>query len=226
MEQVLAPNFKFKTKSFDDEKPEGGTILIRGFRKPSTKKVENIVANDLPDLKAKILQDETIRKSITGGIAPAYVTTNLIPKIIKQTYPELSDEEVEEVRQKVVADSLLSNAQIEQDGDKTFLRLSNRLININELSIDLIDSINPFQRAYEILSKSVTTSVLKAIQEGIEANRIKMDFEEANFLWPKIKAFSEKNNRPPDINSTNIEEKRMAQAIIYLKTQKRKAENG
>ncbi len=226
MEQVLAPNFKFKTKSFDGEKPDAGTILIRGLRQPSTKKVQNIIANDLPDLKAKILQDETIRKTIPGNIDPQYITTQLIPKIIKQTYPELTDAEVEEVRQQVVADSLLSNAQIVQDGDKTFLQLPNRLINITELSIDLIDSINPFQRAYEILSKSVTAAVLKSIQEGIEANRIKMEFEEATFLWPKIQAFVEKNKRHPDINATDSEEKRMAQAIIYLKTQKRKAENG
>lgn len=226
MEQVLAPNFKFKTKSFDGEKPDAGTILIRGLRQPSTKKVQNIIANDLPDLKAKILQDETIRKTIPGNIDPEYITTQLIPKIIKQTYPELTDVEVEEVRQQVVADSLLSNAQIVQDGDKTFLQLPNRLINITDLSIDLIDSINPFQRAYEILSKSVTAAVLKSIQEGIEANRIKMEFEEATFLWPKIQAFVEKNKRHPDINSTDGEEKRMAQAIIYLKTQKRKAENG
>ncbi len=226
MEQVLAPNFKFKTKSFDGEKPDVGTILIRGLRQPSTKKVQNIIANDLPDLKAKILQDETIRKTIPGNIDPVYITTQLIPKIIKQTYPELTDAEVEEVRQQVVADSLLSNAQIVQDGDKTFLQLPNRLINITDLSIDLIDSINPFQRAYEILSKSVTAAVLKSIQEGIEANRIKMEFEEATFLWPKIQAFVEKNKRHPDINSVDSEEKRMAQAIIYLKTQKRKAENG
>ncbi len=226
MEQVLAPNFKFKTKSFDGEKPDAGTILIRGLRQPSTKKVQNIIANDLPDLKAKILQDETIRKTIPGNIDPQYITTQLIPKIIKQTYPELTDAEVEEVRQQVVADSLLSNAQIVQDGDKTFLQLPNRLINITDLSIDLIDSINPFQRAYEILSKSVTAAVLKSIQEGIEANRIKMEFEEATFLWPKIQAFVEKNKRHPDINSNDSEEKRMAQAIIYLKTQKRKAENG
>ena len=226
MEQVLAPNFKFKTKSFDGEKPDGGTILIRGLRQPSTKKVQNIIANDLPDLKAKILQDETIRKTIPGNIDPEYITTQLIPKIIKQTYPELTDTEIEELRQHVVADSLLSNAQIVQDGDKTFLQLPNRLINITDLSIDLIDSINPFQRAYEILSKSVTAAVLKSIQEGIEANRIKMEFEEATFLWPKIQAFVEKNKRHPDINASDSEEKRMAQAIIYLKTQKRKAENG
>jgi hypothetical protein len=35
--------------------------------------------------------------------------------------------------------------------------MANKFINIDELNIDLIDSINPFQQAFEILSKSVTT---------------------------------------------------------------------
>ncbi len=222
MEQVLAPNFKFKTRSFDDEKTDGGTILIKGFKKPSTKKVEKIINTDLNDLKARILQDDTIRKSTVGGIDPQYVTTTLIPKIIKQTYPDLTDEEVEEVRQQIVADGLLRNAVIKEEGGKQFIQLADKFINIQDLSIDLIDSINPFQKAYEILSKQVTPQVLKSIQEGIEATRIKMDFEEANFLWPKIQSFVIEYNRQPNINANDYEEKRMAQAIIYLKNQKRK----
>lgn len=226
MEQVLAPNFKFKTKSFDDEKAEPGTILIKGFKKPSTKKVEAIINNDLNDLKAKILQDDTIKKTVVGNIDPQYVTTQLIPKIIKQTYPELSDEEVEEVRQQVVADGLLRNAAIKEEGGKQFIQLAGKFINIQDLSIDLIDSINPFQKAYEILSKTVTPTVLKSIQESIEATRIKMDFEEATYLWPKIQEFVKTHNRQPNINANDELEKRMAQAIIYLKTQKRKMANG
>ena len=222
MEQVLAPNFKFKARTFDDEKSDGGTILIKGFRKPSTKKVEKIINTDLNDLKAKILQDDTIRKSTVGGIDPNYVTTTLIPKIIKQSYPDLTDDEVEEVRQQIVADGLLRNAVIKEEGGKRFIQMADKFINIQDLSIDLIDSINPFQKAYEILSKQVTPQVLKSIQEGIEATRIKMELEEAEFLWPKIQIFFKEHNRPPSINANDYEEKRMAQAIIFLKNQKRK----
>jgi superfamily II DNA or RNA helicase len=225
MEQVLAPNFKFKTKSFDDEKAEPGTILIKGFKKPSTKKVQAIIDNDLNDLKAKILQDDTVKKTVVGNIDPQYLTTVLIPKIIKESYPELTDTEVEEVRQQVVADGLLRNAVIKEEGGNQFLVLPGKFINIQELSVDLIDSINPFQKAYEILSKTVTPEVLKSIQECIEATRIKMDFVEAKFLWPKINEFIKTHNRQPSISSNDELEKRMAQAIIYLKTQKRKMGN-
>ncbi len=222
MEQVLAPNFKFKARSFDDEKSDGGTIFIKGFKKASTKKVEKIINTDLNDLKAKILQDDTIRKSTVGGIDPKFVTSTLIPKIIKQSYPDLTDEEEEEVRQQIVADGLLRNAVIKEEGGKQFIQLADKFINIQDLSIDLIDSINPFQKAYEILSKQVTPQVLKSIQEGIEATRIKMDLDEATFLWPKIQAFVKEYNRQPNINANDYDEKRMAQAIIFLKNQKRK----
>ena len=74
-------------------------------------------------------------------------------------------------------------------GDQRFVRMAGQFINIDDLSIDLIDSINPFQKAFEILSKSVTARMLKIIQDTIEATRIEMTDEEAIVLWPKIKAF-------------------------------------
>ena len=42
--------------------------------------------------------------------------------------------------------------------------MAGKFVNINELHIDLIDQVNPFQKAFEILSKSVTKQVLKVIQ--------------------------------------------------------------
>jgi hypothetical protein len=82
--------------------------------------------------------------------------------------------------------------------------------------------VNPFQEAFEVLSKSVTAKVLKIIQDTIAATRIKMDFEEAAILWPKIQEFVKTFNRQPDINSNREDEKRMAECIIYLKEERRK----
>lgn len=47
MEQVLAPNFKFKTKLSDDDKAEPGEIKIRGFKMPSSKRVKDIIESVL-----------------------------------------------------------------------------------------------------------------------------------------------------------------------------------
>lgn len=48
--------------------------------------------------------------------------------------------------------------------------------------------INPFQQAFEILSKQVTTGVLKIIQEAIEATRIKWILKKQVFYGLKFKS--------------------------------------
>ena len=223
MEQVLAPNFKFKTKiDNEDEDVKSGEIRIRGFKEPSSKRVKDIVESDLNDLKATILQDDTMLKAMPGNIDPEVINKVLIPKIIRVKYPELSDEEIEEIRQHVVVDSVVKNGEIKEVGDQRFIRMADKFINIEDIHIDLIDTINPFQKAFEILSKSVTAKVLKVIQDTIEATRVKMDFEEAKILWPKIVEFKKMYDREPSLNANNPLERRMAECIIYLKEEKRK----
>jgi superfamily II DNA or RNA helicase len=222
MEQVLAPNWKFKTKVSDDDKAKPGEIKIRGLKEPSSKRVKDILESDLNDLKASILQDNVMLKAMPGNTDPEVINKVLIPKIIKVKYPDLSESEIEELRQHVVVDSVIKNGEIKEAGDKRFIRMAGSFVDIDDIHIDLIDKINPFQKAFEILSKSVTTRVLKVIQDTIEATRIKMDFEEAKILWPKIQEFITMYNKEPSIKSNDPLEKRMAECIIYLKEEKRK----
>jgi hypothetical protein len=226
MEQVLAPNWKFKTKIDDDDEAKPGEIKIRGLKEPSSKRVKDILETDLNDLKATILQDDQMLKAMPGNVDPEVINKVLIPKIIRVKYPDLSEDEVEEVRQHVVVDSVIKNGEIKETGDKRFIRMAGSFVDIDDIHIDLIDAVNPFQKAFEILSKSVTSKVLKVIQETIEATRIKMDFEEAKVLWPKIQEFIKMYNREPNLKSNDPLEKRMAECIIYLKDEKRKREAG
>lgn len=225
MEQVLAPNFKFKRKKSEDEISQGDNIFIRGLKEPSSERVKDIVENDLNDLKADVLNDESIIKTVPGDVIdPEVLNKVLIPKVIMKKYPDLTPEQVEEVRQFVVVDSVVKTTEIEQSGDKRLIKMGNSFINIEELSIDLIDSINPFQKAYEIMSKNVTPKVLHTIQGAIASNRIQMSFEEASTLWIQMKKFVKENGRKPDLNSSNPLEKRMAEAIVYI--QKLRRERG
>lgn len=226
MEQVLAPNFKFKTKLNDDDIAKPGEIKIRGLKEPSSKRVKDIVESDLNDLKAAILQDNTMLKAMPGNMDPEVINKVLIPKIIQIKYPNLTEDEVEELRQYVVVDSVVKNAEIKEIGDKRFIRMADSFVNIDDLHIDLIDRINPFQKAFEILSKSVTTHVLKLIQESIEINRIQVSEQEAILTWPKIKDFYATFNREPSFASLDPLEKRMAEVLLYIKDQKRKQANG
>lgn len=223
MEQVLAPNFKFKAKKGDDFEPTPpGTMKIGGFKEPTTQRTRDIIESDLADLKAAILQDDKIIAASAGKVDPEVVNKILIPKIIQRKYPDLTETEVEEVRQQVVVDSAVSSAEVTEQGGKKFVRMADKFINIDDLHIDLIDEINPFQKAFEILSKSVTTDVLKLIQESIETTRIQMDFEEAKLLWPKVKLFVHENGREPDLNALDFNEKRLAECLIFIKQEKRK----
>lgn len=226
MEQVLAPNWKFKPKFPEEDEEEteedDSTIKIRGFKLPSSQRAKDIIESDLNDLKAKIMQDDTMLKAMPGNVDPEVINKVLIPKIIKETYPDLTDEEVEAVRQHVVVDSVIKNGTVEEQGDKRFIRMADSFVNIDDINIDLIDTINPFQKAFEILSKSVTASVFKAIQETIDATRIQMTEEEAIILWPKIKNWIAKTGEQPSIQAFDPQERRLAEAIIFLKEAKRK----
>lgn len=223
MEQVLAPNFKFKTKVNDGDISNPGEIKVKGFKEPSTQRVKDIIESDLNDLKAVILQDDQLIKALPGNLDPEVINKVMIPKIIKLKYPDLSLEEIEEIRQHVVIDSVIKNGEIKEEGDKRFIRMADKFVNIDDLHIDLIDRINPFQAAFEILSKSVTSRVLKLIQETIEATRIKISEEEALLLWPKIKQFVKDNSgKEPNFDSNDPLERRLAEALIYLRQERRR----
>lgn len=229
MEQVLAPNFKFKIKKDDDEDDtddDDTTIRIRGFKLPTSQRAKDIIETDLNDLKAKILQDDQMLKAMPGNVDPEVINTVLIPKIIREIYPDLDEDDVEAVRQHVVVDSVIKNGTIEEQGDKRFIRMAGSFVNIDDINIDLIDQVNPFQKAFEILSKSVTSQVLKLIDEHIQSTKIDMIEEEAIILWLKAKEWKSRTGEFPNINSFDQKEKRMAEAIIFLKElQRQKALN-
>lgn len=221
MEQVLAPNFKFRAKRGSDDRPDIGELKIDGFKEPSTDRVRHIVDADLNDLKAQILQDSTMLKAMPGNVDPEVMNRVLIPKIIRTRYPDISEEELEEVRQHVVTDSVVKNGEVKEIGDKRFVLMAGKFVNIEDLHIDLIDTVNPFQKAFEVLSKSVTKQVLKLIQDAIDETRIEMSEEEALLLWRKIQAFVRKTGERPDLNSADPLQRRMAAALIVLQKQRR-----
>ena len=224
MEQVLAPNFTFRTKTGNDDAPKPGELRIRGFREPSTERVKQIVATDLNDLKATILQDDTFIKAAAGNLDPEVANKVLIPKIIRERYPDLNESQVEELRQQVVVDSVIKNGEVKPVEDKRFIKMSDKFVNIDDLDINLIDRVNPFQRAFEVLSKSVTPQVLRIIQDTITATRIEITEEEALLLWPKIQQFAKVNRRQPDVRGDDPTEKRYAEALLFLRKKKREHE--
>lgn len=223
MEQVLAQNFNFKTKRGNDDAPKPGELHIKGFKEPSTPRVKQIVETDLNDLKATILQDNTFAKAAVGGLDAEVANKVLIPKIIRERYPDLNEEQVEELRQQVVVDSVIKNGEVKTVGDNRFIKMQDKFVNVNDLNINLIDTVNPFQRAFEVLSKSVTTSVLRVIQDTIAASRVEITEEEAVITWPKIQQFKKLHGKAPDLRSEDPTEKRFAEVLVWLRKKKAEA---
>ncbi len=84
----------------------------------------------------------------------------------------------------------------------------------------MIEAVNPFHGAYEILSKSVDAAMLKTIQETVRSSQAKVSEEEAIMLWPKIKAFIKENGREPSLNAIDPIEQRYAEALAFIRKAK------
>lgn len=245
MEQVMAPDWHFKTEKNEDSEGRNDprTITVEGLKPLSSVKTKMIVQQQMDDLKAAILQNDMIVSALSGSTTAETINKTLIPKVIKERYPELTDDEIEEVRQRVVLESIVKGNDIvdtkgdpidlnipekegESDGNR-LIKLTNRLINIDKLSINLIDTINPFQRAYEVLSKQVDAPTLKVIQNVMAAQKIDMTKEQAVTLFPKIKEYvAAHGGKNPDSDSPDPKVRELAVALQLLKDLKIRKEKG
>ena len=220
MEQVLAPNFTFTPRVSPDQKAKAGEVFVKGLKNPPSDRVKHILATELEDLTAAVLQDTQIQRAAANGHTGDYMT-HLQSKIIRERLPGLTDEEVEVTRQYLASNLAFKTAKVTEDGDKKFITLANSFVNLDDLSIDLIDSINPFQHAFEVISKRVGADVFRVIQDTIAGSRIDMSDEDALALVPQIKAFViAHNGKYPAINSSDKNEKLLAHAQAYLTARK------
>lgn len=246
MEQVMAPSWKFKTIKDEKEPNEdfAHTIVVEGLKPLSSDKTKTIVESQLDDLKAAILQDDMVVKALSGSTTAETITQHLIPKVIRERYPELSDGEVEEVRQRVLLDTIIKGndivdekgnpiSTITDDDDKPsegnrLIKISNRFINIDKLSINLIDTINPFQRAYEVISKSVDAKTLKIIQDTIAEQKYDMTLEQAIILFkgPLKEYVAAHDGKLPSMEDPDPKVRELAVAYAKILNQKRRKLSG
>lgn len=226
MEQVLAPSFTFTPRPSDGRKPKPGEVFVKGLKQPKNPKVKHILETDLEDLTAATLQNEQIQRAAAQGLTGDYVK-HLQSKIIRERHPGLTDEEVEITRQYLATNLAFKTAEPVRgkNGDIKFIKLANRFVKIDELDIDLIDSVNPFHHAFEVISKKVGADTFRVIQNTIAGNRIDMKVEDALALVPQIKAFVVAHNGTyPSLNSSDKNEKLLAQAQAFLTAQRAKYE--
>ena len=240
MEQVMAPNWNFRTVACDVEHEEhdSHTIVIEGLKPLTSVRAKQIVEEQLDDLKADVLNNDLIVRAISGSTTAETITKGLIPKVIRERYPDLNEEEVEMVREHFVADTLIKGSDIVMDetairpGEQTeqdsesegnrLIKLANRFVNINKLSINLIDSINPFQRAYEVLSKTVDAPTLRIIQDTIAEQKFNLTLEQAIILFkgPLKQYIAEHDGRLPKPDDPDPKVRELAVAFQVVRNWK------
>jgi superfamily II DNA or RNA helicase len=221
-------------------------IGIGGLLVPPTARAREIVENDMHELVAKACQ-QMDRRTVANDVAPEVATQLVLTDIIEKTYENLTHDETEAIRQDLAARMNIAaiarrEAQKEletgtagiDEGESTgghqdepnapdalnLIRMVKKFINVRELDIDLIDSINPFREGFDIASKALDTPLLQQIQSAMVAQRIQMTEEEALVLWPRIKRFTSQEGRPPNPNSPDDLERRLAEAHAYIRTKK------
>ena len=156
-------------------------------------------------------------------------------KIIKETFPNLDDEDQEAVRQHAIAAlNFVQQAKKANDdsGDEASPNTSlidgvrKFALSVKELDIDLIDRINPFGEAYAILAKSMSEERLRQVAEIITAKKVTMTLEEARDLAKRAKRFKEEKGRLPSLTTADPWEKRMAEGIAFLQRAVKESQNG
>lgn len=225
MENVLAPNYRFKPRTSPEQVSKEKDIYVKGIAEPSTPRTKEIIEQDLTELKATILQEDKIREAIAANEDTRNINFALIPRVIATVYPDLSNQEIEEVRQHVMADFVLTHAERDKE-NRSLIKMANKFINVNDLNIELIDSINPFQSAYEILSRNVDAKTLRLFLKVYDSKKYDFTEEDLKILYPQIKQFKQSHNRSPEKNPDDEYETKLYYALVKLVELRRERDNG
>ncbi|MBW4971178.1 DEAD/DEAH box helicase [Croceibacter atlanticus] len=211
-------------------------VEIKGLSMPESDDAKRICKEDLNEVIAAFAQDkEAIGRGLFDEeLIPQELTQVRLGKIIKEKYPEIDDEDIEAIRQHAVAALNITQKGKKSLNDSDNPKANTSLIDgirkftmdVRDLDVDWIDSINPFSEAYSILSKAMTEKSLKAMAEVISGKKPNITLEEARDLAKRALKFKIERGRLPDIKSADPWEQRMAQGIAYLARRKSEEQNG
>jgi len=215
-----------KTNVGVDEKRGQYHFEIAGLVEPKSPEATRICQEDLNEVIAAFVQTKSVaeRGMFDEETPPQELTQVAMGKIVRDKYPDLSAEDQEAVRQHAVAALNLTQkakgmAMGVTSTDDGEIRANTALLDgvrqfamdVRELDIDLIDSINPWQEAYAVLSKSMSEATLKQVQAAISAKRTKISPDEAKDLAARAVRFKKERGRLPSITSADAWEQRLAE---------------
>ena len=202
---------------------------IAGLVEPKSPEATRIVQEDLNEVIAAFVQTKSVaERGLFDEETPAQELTQVaMGKIVRDRYPELSVEDQETVRQHAIAalnltqkaKGLAMDMSPASEGEE---RANTALLDgvrqfamdVRELDIDMIDSINPWQSAYTVLAKSMNEGTLKQVQAAISAKRTKITPEDAKDLAARAVRFKRERGRLPSITASDAWERRLAEGAV------------
>ncbi|WP_445083750.1 DEAD/DEAH box helicase [Erythrobacter sp. Dej080120_24] len=228
------PDFDYGPEGYQEGKTNVGVneergqfhFEIAGLVTPKSPEANRICQEDLNEVIAAFVQKKSVaERGMFDEETPAQELTQVaMGAIVRDRYPDLTAEDQEAVRQHAIAalnltqkaKSLAMDAAEAGEGE---LRSNTALLDgvrqyamdVRELDVDLIDSINPWQAAYAVLAKSMSESTLKQVQAAIAAKRTKISPEEAKDLAVAAVKFKKERGRIPSITSSDPFEQRLAE---------------
>lgn len=256
MEQVLAPRFEFTPKDagpkpdFDygpDGYQEGATNIgvnaqgqmhfeIKGLKLPTSIEATRICREDLNEVIASFVQDKSAleRGMFDTEVVPEELTQLKMGKIIREKFPDLSEDDQEAVRQHAIAAlTLTQQAKAAMVGDVVDGEFSGSTafidgvrkfaLSVTDLDIDLIDRVNPFDATYAVLAKAMDEKTLLQVQAVINAKKDKLTYEDARMLAERALEFKRERGRLPSLTSQDAWERKMAEGIAFLQRHAAKA---
>ena len=202
-------------------------IEITGLAEPKSENAQRICKEDLNEVITSFVQDKTSleRGLFDSEMVPEELTQVRMGKIVKEKYPELDEEDQEAVRQHAIAalnltqkaKEIITSDKEPQVGNTALIEgIKKFAMDVRELDIDLIDSINPFSEAYSILAKAMTEDSLKQVAAVIASKKISLTHEEARELAKRALKFKKERGRLPELTAADPWEKRMAEGVAFL----------
>jgi len=142
-------------------------IELKGLAQPESAEAKRICEEDLNEVITAFVQDTRVMAKglFDEEMAPQDLNILQMGKIISDKYPDLSENDQEAIRERAVAAfNLIQQAHKQMAGEsKDDTPVANTALidgvrrfamDVRELDIDLIDSKNPFEAAYNILSNA------------------------------------------------------------------------
>lgn len=219
-----------------NEKTGQTHVEIKGLVQPKSREAARICEEDLNEVITAFVQNKTAveRGLFDEELVPEELTHVCMGKIVKSKFPELDEGDQEAVRQHAIVALTLTQKAKEAAGDDTNQAENTALIrgvrrfalDVRNLDIDLIDRINPFEKAYAILAKTMSEDSLRQIETVISAKKIKLTPDEARDLAKRALAFKQELGRLPSATSHDPWERKMAEGVAFLQRMGREATYG